>query len=104
VASAAGALLIGAAWTLAADRRTSTLGLSLLAGLAGSLADSVAGATLQASYQCVVCSQPAETPAEHCGQPTRLVRGHAWITNDVVNVIGTTAGALVGATASLART
>ena len=30
----------------------------------------------------------------------RLVRGHAWVTNDVVNLMGTTAGALVGFAAS----
>lgn len=102
-AAGAGALVTGAAWTLAGDRRPSTLGVALLAGLAGSLADSLAGATIQAGYQCGHCGQPFEAPGQHCGKPTALVRGCAWVTNDVVNLIGTTAGALVGALASTRR-
>jgi uncharacterized protein (TIGR00297 family) len=97
LAAAAGALVVGTAWTAAADHRIPTLWLALAGGLAGSLADSVAGATLQAGYACVVCGQPAEAPGRHCDQPTRLARGHAWITNDVVNLIGTATGAAVGA-------
>jgi uncharacterized protein (TIGR00297 family) len=103
-ASAAGALLVGAAWTMASDRRASNFVVALLAGLAGSLADSLAGATLQAGYACVVCGQSAETTQAHCGQPPRLVRGHPRVTNDVVNVIGTAAGALAGSLVSLVRT
>jgi uncharacterized membrane protein len=71
--------------------------MALLAGLGGSLADSLAGATIQASYLCDDCGEPAETPGVHCGGPMRLVRGYARITNDAVNAIGTAAGALVGA-------
>jgi uncharacterized protein (TIGR00297 family) len=97
LAAAAGAVVVGGAWAGAADRRAATVWLALAGGLAGSLADSVAGATLQAGYACVVCGQPAEAPGLHCGQPNRLVRGHAWVTNDVVNLIGTATGALVGA-------
>ena len=96
-ASAAGASLIGVTWTLSSDRRPHALWVALAAGLAGTLADSLAGATLQAAYCCTVCGAPSETLGEHCGQPRQLVRGHAWITNDVVNGIGTAAGALVGA-------
>jgi len=97
LAAAAGGLLVGAAWNVAGDRRTSWLGVALAAGLAGSLADSVAGATIQAGYRCAVCGQPAEAPGEHCGHPRQLARGLSWVTNDVVNGIGTAAGALVGA-------
>jgi uncharacterized protein (TIGR00297 family) len=96
-ASAAGALLVGGAWMAADGRRHSTLRRALVSGLAGSLADSLAGATCQASYRCDVCAQPTEGPGLHCGQPLRLVRGRSWITNDVVNLIGTAAGGLVGA-------
>jgi uncharacterized protein (TIGR00297 family) len=96
MASAGGALLIGLTWMLSADRRGSTLAVALAAGMAGSLADSVAGATIQAAYCCVVCGAPSESGGDHCGQPRQLVRGRAWITNDVVNGIGTAAGALVG--------
>jgi uncharacterized membrane protein len=103
VAAGAGALVTGAAWAVAGDRRASTLASALLAGLAGSLADSLAGATIQAGYACTVCGQPFEASGMHCGQPLALVRGHAWITNDVVNVIGTLSGGLVGAAASRGR-
>jgi uncharacterized protein (TIGR00297 family) len=97
LAAAAGALMVGGAWVAAGDRRASWLGLALVAGLVGSLADSVAGATIQAAYRCAVCGVPAEVPGEHCGRSRRLVRGRAGVTNDVVNVIGTAAGAVVGA-------
>lgn len=96
-AAAAGALLVGATWAGASGCRPSWLGLALTAGLTGSLADSLAGATIQAGYRCDTCGQLSEVPGVHCGQPRRLVRGRVWITNDVVNGIGTAAGALVGA-------
>ena len=96
-ASAGGALLIGLTWTLSSDRRPSTLSAALLAGLAGTFADSVAGATIQAAYRCSVCGTASETSGAHCGQARQLVRGHTWVTNDVVNGIGTAAGAVVGA-------
>lgn len=99
-AAAAGALVVGVCWAVADRRRWSWLAPALIAGLAGSLVDSVAGATIQGGYGCGVCGQPAEAPGAHCGQPRRLVRGVAWITNDVVNTIGTAAGALVGAALS----
>ena len=102
LAATGGALVVGVAWMAAGDRRAAWLGLALVAGLAGSLADSLAGATIQAGYRCEVCGEPVESPGEHCGRPRRLVRGRVWITNDVVNVIGTVAGGLVGA--SLAQT
>jgi uncharacterized protein (TIGR00297 family) len=100
-AASGGALLVGAVWTASGRLRPSWLALALLAGLTGSLADSLAGATIQAVYRCSACGAPAETPSEHCGQPRCLVRGRACITNDVVNVIGTLAGGLAGA--ALAR-
>lgn len=97
LAAAGGALVVGGIWALAEHRRLSRLALALLSGLAGSLADSLAGATLQASYACGACGLPSEAPGDHCGRPRVLARGRAWITNDVVNAIGTATGALVGA-------
>jgi uncharacterized protein (TIGR00297 family) len=97
LAAAAGALVVGTAWLAAGDRRASWLRLALVAGLAGSLADSLAGATMQAGYRCDGCGRPSEAPGEHCGRPMRRVRGRACITNDIVNGIGTAAGAVVGA-------
>jgi uncharacterized protein (TIGR00297 family) len=96
-----GALLVGAVWTASGRLRPSWLALALLAGLAGTLADSLAGATVQSAYQCEVCGAPAERGGLHCGEPRRLARGRPWITNDAVNLVGTLAGGLVGA--ALAR-
>ena len=69
---------------------------ALAGGTAGMLADSLLGATLQASYFCPQCNKPTESRMHRCGTPTRLVRGLRWITNDVVNLAGTLVGAIVG--------
>jgi len=68
----------------------------LVGGTAGMLADSLLGATLQASYFCPQCNKPTESRIHRCGTSTRLVRGLTWITNDVVNLTGTLVGALAG--------
>ena len=55
------------------------------------------GATVQALYHCPRCSAETEEPVHRpCGQPTRLVRGYWWITNDTVNALATLAGAAIG--------
>lgn len=69
---------------------------ALVGGTAGMLADSLLGATLQASYFCPQCNKPTESRVHRCGTPTTLVRGLRWITNDVVNLAGTLVGAVVG--------
>ncbi|MGZ9582981.1 DUF92 domain-containing protein [Paenibacillus marinisediminis] len=60
-------------------------------GIAGSLTDSLLGATVQASYECTICGCSTEKTA-HCGTPTRLVRGARWMTNDLVNGISSFVG------------
>ena len=103
LAAAAGATLVGGTWALADRRNASWIAIAIVAGLAGSFVDSVAGATIQAAYKCKVCGLPAEVPGLHCGRERSLVRGRSWITNDVVNGMGTAAGAVVGAVLSGAR-
>jgi uncharacterized protein (TIGR00297 family) len=92
-ASLAGAGLIaglGAWWW--ADGRLLFAGL--VAGFVGSLFDSLLGASIQAMYFCPVCDRETERFPEHsCGSKTHLVRGWAWLNNDVVNFIAGGLGA-----------
>jgi uncharacterized protein (TIGR00297 family) len=91
--SGGGALSVGLAWTLAGGGRAG-LPIALIAGLCGSLVDSLLGATLQALYWCPTCAVHTEEPAHPaCGEPAQLVRGYAWVTNDTVNALATLAGA-----------
>jgi uncharacterized protein (TIGR00297 family) len=70
-----------------------------LSGLAGMLADALAGGTIQALYRCPVCGVQTERRV-HCGSPTELVRGLPIVGNDMVNVfccvVGGGAGWLLG--------
>jgi len=57
-----------------------------LAGLIGSLVDSLLGAILQAKYQCVKCSKIVEVSI-HCNTPTHFVAGRKAISNNTVNLL-----------------
>jgi Raf kinase inhibitor-like YbhB/YbcL family protein/uncharacterized protein (TIGR00297 family) len=69
-----------------------------VAGVAGSLLDSLLGAASQAMYFCESCQKVTEKhPLHGCGNPTRLTRGWAWLDNDWVNTFCTLAGSLTAA-------
>jgi uncharacterized membrane protein len=66
-----------------------------LGGVAGATADSLLGTTVQELRRCDACGRTCETDPHACGNPTRLVRGIRGLSNDVVNLLATAAGAAV---------
>jgi uncharacterized protein (TIGR00297 family) len=68
-----------------------------LAGLAGSLIDSLLGATVQQIYYCDVCQKDTERKIHKCGHDTRPLRGWSWLNNDLVNLIASALGGLIAA-------
>lgn len=90
VAGAACIALAAAAVTLGAGIWPVGLG-----GIAGLLADSALGATLQALYRCPSCGGQGDAPQDACGVQGSLVRGWPWLDNDAVNLGATLTGAAV---------
>ena len=66
-----------------------------MGGLAGSLFDSLLGATVQQIYYCDVCQKDTERRVHKCGNETRPLRGWRWLNNDLVNLWSSIAGGLV---------
>ncbi len=102
VASLGGALfigLLGGLGSLVLRQGWAAAGALLLAatvgGLAGSLGDSLLGASVQAIYWCDACGKETERKVHRCGTETRLLRGWRWLGNDMVNFIASAVGALV---------
>ena len=96
-ASLLAAAIIGvlAAWFFGQAQAPILLAIAV-AGLVGSLVDSLLGATLQAIYFCPKDQKETEKhPLHTCGTPTVHVRGWQWLNNDRVNVACALTGAVV---------
>ncbi len=92
-----GALVIA---LIAAVGSTHSISLALsavLAGVTGSVVDSLLGASVQRVNRCPACMTLTEQGVHSCGTSTVLARGWPFIDNDVVNTLATAFGAVVGA-------
>jgi uncharacterized membrane protein len=99
LASSAGAIAIGCvAMLLAAIEQGVWLvwlpPAALLGGLAGSLADSLLGATVQAIYRAPGGGE-TERRAGRAGAPNPTLRGWRWMNNDMVNFLSSLVGGMV---------
>jgi uncharacterized protein (TIGR00297 family) len=72
-----------------------TVGAIFLGGIAGALADTALGATLQERRRCIGCGEHTERKIHVCGSRTRRSGGIAGVDNDVVNFLATVVGSAV---------
>ncbi len=92
--AALGALVVAGAAGLAAGARLAVAGT--LVGLVGMFLDSALGAAVQGRFNCPACGVPSEWRRHRCGARTDHAGGWAWLTNDGVNALATSAGAVLG--------
>lgn len=94
LAMAAGAGFIGTVAALAGFGKEVLVPV-LLGGIAGAVADTVLGATVQERRWCARCGAMTERRRHDCGTITDPRRGWRGVDNDVVNLTSCAAGAVV---------
>ncbi|MEO8946177.1 MAG: DUF92 domain-containing protein [Gemmatimonadaceae bacterium] len=76
-----------------------TSGLALatvVCGCVGAIVDSLLGATIQERRWCDACDEPTERTVHLCGSATRRAGGVAGLDNDVINLLSTVSGFVLG--------
>ena len=68
----------------------------VIAAFLGGVFDSFLGSIVQVKYKCTVCGEIVERE-EHCASPTEKVSGLTFVTNDIVNLLGTLFAAMLAA-------
>jgi uncharacterized protein (TIGR00297 family) len=99
LASAAGALTIGLIMTITMVIERGAwlawlLPAALIGGIAGSMADSLIGATAQAIYSTPAGSETERRTGRN-GAPYPLLRGWRWMNNDMVNFLSSLVGGAI---------
>lgn len=69
--------------------------LIAVSGFFGMIADSAIGSYLQGKFECVMCGVHHEK-LNHCGQPSRLIKGYHWLSNDLVNFVSIFSAVIFG--------
>ena len=95
IASLAGALFVGGmarllGWSIP------IAAAAVAGGVAGALADSLLGATVQQRRWCERCNEGTEHVEHGCGARTVHRGGLRWLENDRVNLFASLVGAIVG--------
>jgi uncharacterized protein (TIGR00297 family) len=94
IAMIGGAAFIAALAVLFDAPRAVAAGI-FLGGVAGAIADTALGATLQERRRCLGCGEITERRIHVCGSRTQRLGGVAGLDNDVVNFLATLVGAAV---------
>ncbi|MBE2233458.1 MAG: DUF92 domain-containing protein [Anaerolinea sp.] len=79
----------------------SIVAIAAVAGLVGSLFDSLLGASVQRIYWCDHCEKETERQVHGCGGRTRPLRGWSWMNNDMVNLLSSLVGGLLAGSLGL---